>query len=188
MLIAAIFPGHIFAQGELKLENIETSFGRGVLATGIDINIAFKSENTTFRLSGNQTRVHGRFQMTKLIPMIKLGVTAGFYKDAAWGGLQIVFQPVKFFSTTHWYGLMAGLPDNPGWTINEFINYHAITISESNFDATYTILGVTGVWKRCVDLKYTQMLNSTWKCYVATGYDMTNKIPLYSIGIRYTVQ
>jgi len=187
-LFVFAFPTFVSAQDELKLESVDVSFGRGVLSTGIDINVAFKSESTTFRLTGNQSRVHGRFQLTKLVPMVKFGVTAGFYKDAAWGGIQIAFQPTKFFSTLHWYGVMAGIPDNPGWTLNEFINYHSATISVFNFDATIATLGVVGVWKQCVELKYTQSINSTWKCYASTGYDMTNKIPLYSMGIRYIVQ
>lgn|GEM_PF-4273670 len=188
LIITFILPtSRVFAQDELKLESVDVSFGRGILSSGIDMNISFKNESATFRLTGNQSRVYGRMQLTKLIPTLKLGVTAGFYKDAAWGGVQVAFQPVKFFSTLHWYGIMAGLPDNPRWTLNEFINYHSATISAFDFDATYAILGFTKVWKRCVDLKYTCAINSEWKCYASTGYDITNKFPLYSMGIRYTV-
>jgi hypothetical protein len=185
-----VFPNHAFAQDEnaLKFESVDVSFGRGVISSGVDINVAFKSENTTLRITGNQTRVHGRFQLTKLIPMVKLGATAGFYKDAVWGGLQVAIQPFEFLSTLHWYGIMAGLPDKPEWTLNEFINYHSVTISAFNFDATFATLGVTQTWKRCIELKFTQSVNREWKCYASTGYDITNKFPLYSMGIRYTPQ
>lgn len=186
--IATVFPNFTLAQDDLKLESVDVSFGRGVISSGIDINVAFKSENATFRITGNQSRVHGRIQLTNIIPMLKLGITAGFYKDAAWGGIQVAFQPTKFLSTLHWYGIMAGVPDKPEWTLNEFINYHSITLSAFNFDATFATLGVTKVWKQCVELKYTQSINKEWKCYASTGYDMTNEFPLYSMGIRYTIK
>ena len=190
VLLFALFilPNYTFAQTEgFELEGIDVGFGRGVLSSGIDVNVSFKSEDATFRLTGNQTRVHGRYQFTKLIPMLKPAITAGFYKDAVWGGIQVAFQPTKFVSTLHWYGVMAGLPEKPDWKLNEFINYHAITVSVFKFDATYAVLSVTKVWKQCVEIKYTQPINNEWKCCVSAGYDITNEFPLYSMVLRYSV-
>lgn len=188
LVFGFILPDFAQAQTEeFKFESVDVSFGRGVLSSGIDINVSFKSEKATFRLTGNQTRVYGRYQFTKLIPMVKLGATAGFYKDAAWGGIQVAFQPMKFLSTLHWYGIMAGLPEKPDWKLNEFINYHSITISVFKFDATYAVLSVTKVWKQCVEVKHTQSIDNRWKCCVSAGYDITNKFPLYSMALRYLV-
>lgn len=188
LALILIFPNYLSAQNEFTLESISANIGKSSLSSGYDIVVAFKSDNATFGVTGNQSRVYARYQLTKVVPLVKLGVTAGFYKNAPWGGLQVAFQPTKYLSTLHWYGIVAGAPDAPAWKKNEFFNFHSVTVTIGTLDLTYAVMSFMGAkWNQYPEAKYTQEINNSWKCSVSAGYDVDNETPLYQMGLRYTV-
>lgn len=172
---------------DLKLESITTDMGRGILLNGYDIAATFSNKDIAFRIIGNQSRAYGRIQWKQIVPLTKVGVTIGYNKNAPWGGVQIVFEPVEFFSTLHWYGIVFGVPDNPAWKVNEFVNFHSATVKFWKLEASYSFMSLlSDKWNMYPEIKFTQGINKEWKFSVTAGYDINNACPLYQIGMKFS--
>lgn len=189
VFLGIIFSSTAIAQKEFTIQSVGAGLGKGALASGYDISIGFKKDGNTFKIVGNHTRMYVRYQWTEIgASWIDAGVTAGFYKNAPWAGVQVITKPTSFLSTCHWYGGIAGAPDRPDWKPNEFFNYHSATLSAYGFDVTYALMSFLGDkrWGQFPDIMYTFSVNETWKCSIDAGYDVNAGIPLYQFMWKHT--
>ena len=174
----------VIAQDDLELKTVKTFIGKGALSSGYDISIYFANSENGFQITGNHTRVYATYSWQ--VSYFTVLATGGFFKNAPWAGPQIIFSPVEFISTVHWYGMSAGTPENPDWKINMLVQYNAVTIKFKNLSVTYALSKfLNDPVDQLPGVVYTGQLNSSWNYTVGVDYTVNGQEPLFQLGVKH---
>ncbi len=168
----------------LKLESVSISIGKGALTSGYDVSINFRSSVNGLQVTGNHSRTYVVYRW--YIPVLTIGASGGFFKNAPWVGPQILFEPCSFLSTMHWLGVVAGAPEKPSWETNVIFNYHGANVHIGPFSASYAIQKfMFDPWNQVPGVNYKLKVNSSWAISVNVDYDTNNREPLFQIALKH---
>ena len=176
----------ISVSAQYKMTSISATIGKGALSSGYDISLGFSNGDNTFQVTGNHTRVFGTFSWD--LSPFTVSASGGFFQNAPWAGPLVVFKPTEYISTMHWYGMSAGVPDKPGWDVHVLVRYNALSLHVWKFTATFA---VSKFLDNEIDylpgIKFSDMINESWKISVSVDYTVTGATPLFQFGMHHSI-
>jgi hypothetical protein len=171
--------------GDMQLSSVEVSSGKGAVTSGLYMFVNMESERAvlTATISQNDLEITYLYRLFK--DKLFIGPNAGFFFNVPYGGPMIVFSPVKYISTLHWFGGSFGKPGGEIALEPSFLfAVNSLTINVWRLNATYCLINyMENEPQHTVSLKYSQPINKHFSIYTDIGYDFLNQNQLLKIGI-----
>jgi hypothetical protein len=202
LLFFAFFGAIIFVQAqndslvtqttsEFQLKNIDFSSGRSALGSGI--YIIFNSASQKYGAS-QITFAQDKILVNHFFSIggkkkIKIGPSAGYYKNVPYVGAIMTTSPFKGFSTLHWAGYSFGQPEDV-WEIAPTFLFlvNAVNYDVWRFRVSHTVIHFQELKPKHVScLRYTQKINGDLSAYTDIAYDITNKTQLLKLGVNWKI-
>ncbi|NCD00691.1 hypothetical protein EOL94_01195 [bacterium] len=184
-----------FSQEELKKEGIkftgvELCSGKGAVTSGFYTFLNFSSEKafSQVTLSANDLELTHlfRFEDDKFL----IGFNGGYFFNAPYGGVQLVFTPFKFFQTFHWVGWSL-CPPNEVLTFNDpgfLFLVNCFSVNVWRFKGAYSVINyMKNLPQQTFTVKYDQKINDQFTVYTDIGWDFLNKNQLLKVGVNYNL-
>ncbi len=171
----------------IRLSSIDISSGKGAITSGLYVYVNFESNKTMLQatISENDLEITYFYRLFK--DKLLVGPNVGYFYNVPYAGPIVIFSPVKFISTLHWYGWSAGKPGEKIEPNTSFLyGINAITLNAWRFNATYCLINYMNTKpQHTVSLKYSQPVNKNFSIYTDVGYDFLNQNQLLKIGINW---
>jgi hypothetical protein len=199
VIILSVLTVSVFAQSKtdsiltkkdsasIRLSSIDISSGKGAISSGLYLYFNLESDKAIIQttISENDLEITYFYRLFK--DKILIGPNVGYFYNVPYGGPMIVFSPIKFISTLHWYGWSFGKPEGKIESNASFLfGVNAITVNAWRFNATYCLINyMKNKPQHTVSLKYTQAVSKDFSIYTDIGYDFLNQNQLLKIGINW---
>jgi hypothetical protein len=171
----------------LRLSSIDLSSGKGALTSGLYFNFNFKNKKSIMRTVISEKDLEITYFHRLFADKLLIGGNGGYFYNVPYAGPIIIFSPIKYVSTFHWYGWSLGSPEG---IIEPKINYlmgvNAITINVWRLNASYCLINfMKRSPQHTVSLKYTQAVDTHFSISTDVGYDFLNQNQLLKVGINW---
>ena len=173
-----------FTQDNLKLSRLTASMGKGAFTSGFDVTAIFENSLNLMEITANHERFYAVY-FWKLPLKIKAGIFTGAFKNMPQAGPYVIVSPTKFLSVFYWRGWRAGEPEKPRAKIQHFFQTTGASMLFGGLKIDYVWIDFLGEKTSLPGICYTFAINSRFKCFAGVDYKVSEKMPLFRIGLSY---
>ena len=169
---------------KLKWTSLTANMGQGAFTSGFDVTTMFESDTGKIEITANHERFYGVY-FWKLPMKIKAGICAGAFKNMPQTGPYVVFSPIENLSAFYWRGWGFGEPGKPKTEINHFFESVGGMLTLGNLKISYVYINFLGEKTSLPGVCYSLVINKKFKFFTGIDYKVSEKKPLYRIGLTF---
>ncbi len=177
-----------FAQS-LKFTGLEVSSGKGAVTSGLYLYGKFQSESAMAQITLSQHDMELTYLFRLFKDKLLIGPNAGFFHNIPYASGMVVFTPVKYITTTHWYGWSFGQPDGRIECSPSLIfKLNAVALNIWRCNLTYSMINfMENNIQHILSLKYNQKVSKNFSAYIDAGYDLSLDSQLLKLGLNWNL-
>lgn len=173
---------------EFHLSSIDLSSGKGAITSGMYCYVNFENKNYLLQstISAEDIEISYLYRTKKDIFLA--GINGGYFFNIPYAGPQIIFSPVKWFSTFSWFGWSLGKPEGKiNLNTSGFLfAANSASLNIWRFKPTYCLINCRNSKpQHTVSLKYSQVVRKNFLVYTDVGYDFLNQRQLLKLGVTW---